>query len=100
VKELESPADLRGADGWRSEQRSWKNDAAIGGSSSPSPEPAAERIGEQRRLREGADEHQVDALGQPLVQVLEPGVADEGDLVAFAMACGRRNHVMTALAVC
>src|SRR5690606_17249891 len=56
------------------------------------PQPVTERVGEERRLGEGADEHQVELGGQLLEEILDPGVADELDLVPGPFA-PRREHL-------
>src|SRR5947199_2378043 len=53
----------------------------------PGPaEQIAERVGEQSRFGERTDEDEVDVGGELGDEVLEAGVADEGDLVAFGLA--------------
>ena len=49
-------------------------------------EQVGKRVGEQGRLRERADEDEIDLFRQFPGQILETGVADEGDLVPFGFA--------------
>ncbi len=49
-------------------------------------EEVAQRVGEERRFREGADEDDVDAVRQLVLQVLEARVADVRDLVPARFA--------------
>ena len=54
-------------------------------------EQGAEGVGEVRRGREGADEHQVEVVGELRQEVLEAGVADEVHLVARLLAPDRER---------
>ena len=49
-------------------------------------ELAAQRVGEERGLGEGADEDDVDVVGKLVGEVLEPRVADVGHLVPARLA--------------
>ena len=62
--------------------------AAEHGDRSLGAEQVAQRVGEQGRFGERADEDDVDLGGKLLRQVLQAGVADEADLVPFGLAPG------------
>src|SRR5919201_4598450 len=56
------------------------------GDGAPGSKQVAESVSEQGCFAEGTDEDEIDVFRQFVHEVLEPGVADERDLVAFGLA--------------
>ena len=53
------------------------------------PKPGADRVGKLSRLRESADEENVDVLGKDILEVFKTGLALELDLVPEFLAPDR-----------